>query len=52
MHVALRAPKDKVLVVDGENVVAAVHEVQEKVCRYEHIIIRMPMNNNLSLFSV
>jgi glucose-6-phosphate isomerase len=31
MHVALRAPKDKQLFVDGEDVVPAVHSVLSKV---------------------
>lgn len=31
LHVALRAKKDQVIVVDGVNVVEQVHEVLEKV---------------------
>lgn len=31
MHMALRAPRDKVLVVDGENVVPGVHVVLDRV---------------------
>ena len=31
MHVALRAPKEKQLFVDGEDVVPGVHAVLEKV---------------------
>lgn len=36
MHVALRAPKDKQLqfIVDGEDVVPAVHEVLDKVQKF------------------
>ena len=34
MHVALRAPKDKQFIVDGEDVVPAVHEVLEKVHKF------------------
>ena len=35
MHVALRAPKDKLqFIVDGEDVVPAVHEVLEKVQKF------------------
>lgn len=31
LHVALRSPKTKAFIVDGENVVPAVHEVLDKV---------------------
>jgi hypothetical protein len=31
MHLALRSPRDKEFVVDGENVVPAVHEVLDQV---------------------
>eukprot|EP00595_Chromulina_sp_UTEXLB2642_P002948 CAMPEP_0196764892 /NCGR_PEP_ID=MMETSP1095-20130614/7124_1 /TAXON_ID=96789 ORGANISM="Chromulina nebulosa, Strain UTEXLB2642" /NCGR_SAMPLE_ID=MMETSP1095 /ASSEMBLY_ACC=CAM_ASM_000446 /LENGTH=554 /DNA_ID=CAMNT_0042121689 /DNA_START=38 /DNA_END=1702 /DNA_ORIENTATION=+ len=31
LHVALRAPRDKVLLVDGVNVIPAVHEVLDKI---------------------
>lgn len=31
MHVALRAPREKVINVDGENVIPAVHAVLDRV---------------------
>jgi len=34
LHVALRAPKDESIVVDGEDVVPAVHEVLEKMAGF------------------
>jgi glucose-6-phosphate isomerase len=34
LHVALRAPKDAVIVVDGENVVPEVHEVLNKMAAF------------------
>lgn len=34
MHVALRSPKDKTIIVDGENVVVAVHEVLDKIADF------------------
>ena len=34
MHVALRAPRDATLSVDGENVVPAVHEVLDKMAAF------------------
>jgi len=34
LHVALRAPKDEKIVVDGEDVVPGVHEVLEKMARF------------------
>ncbi|HEY8997215.1 MAG TPA: glucose-6-phosphate isomerase [Edaphobacter sp.] len=34
LHTALRAPKDAVIEVDGENVVPAVHEVLEKMAGF------------------
>ena len=34
LHVALRAPKEKSIVVDGENVVLAVHEVLDRMAAF------------------
>jgi glucose-6-phosphate isomerase len=34
MHVALRAPRDAEILVDGENVVPGVHEVLDKMARF------------------
>ncbi len=34
LHIALRAPKGAVIVVDGENVVPGVHEVLEKMANF------------------
>jgi len=34
LHTALRAPKDKTILVDGENVVPAVHEVLERMSAF------------------
>src|SRR4051812_25922788 len=34
MHVALRAPRDAVMTVDGENVVPAVHEVLDRMADF------------------
>jgi glucose-6-phosphate isomerase len=34
LHVALRAPRDAVITVDGENVVPAVHEVLDKMSAF------------------
>ncbi|GIW03466.1 MAG: glucose-6-phosphate isomerase [Thermomicrobiales bacterium] len=34
LHVALRAPRDEVIVVDGENVVPAVHAVLDKMSNF------------------
>jgi glucose-6-phosphate isomerase len=34
LHVALRAPRDAVIVVDGENVVAQVHEVLDRMATF------------------
>ena len=36
LHVALRAPKGASIVVDGENVVPAVHEVLDKMAAFSH----------------
>jgi glucose-6-phosphate isomerase len=34
LHVALRAPRDETIMVDGENVVPAVHEVLDKMAAF------------------
>ncbi|QDU76334.1 Glucose-6-phosphate isomerase [Bremerella volcania] len=34
LHTALRAPKDKTIIVDGENVVPAVHEVLDRMSTF------------------
>jgi glucose-6-phosphate isomerase len=34
LHIALRAPKDEVINVDGENVVPAVHEILDKMSAF------------------
>ncbi len=34
LHVALRAPRDQTIVVDGENVVPAVHAVLDRMARF------------------
>ncbi|MDH4100626.1 MAG: glucose-6-phosphate isomerase, partial [Nitrospirota bacterium] len=34
LHIALRAPKDRSIVVDGENVVPGVHEVLERMADF------------------
>src|SRR5207244_3694605 len=34
LHVALRAPEDEVILVDGQNVVPAVHAVLERMSRF------------------
>ena len=36
LHTALRAPKGKSIIVDGENVVPAVHEVLERMAAFSH----------------
>src|SRR5208282_3240025 len=36
LHVALRAPKGAVIVVDGENVVPQVHAVLDKMANFSH----------------
>ncbi len=36
LHVALRAPKDQSIVVDGENVVPAVHAVLDKMANFSN----------------
>jgi glucose-6-phosphate isomerase len=36
LHVALRAPRDEVIVVDGENVVPAVHAVLDKMADFSN----------------
>ncbi len=36
LHVALRAPKDEVIVVDGENVVTEVHAVLDKMADFSN----------------
>ena len=36
LHVALRAPRDRVIVVDGENVVPEVHRVLEKMASFSN----------------
>ncbi|MFF3321697.1 glucose-6-phosphate isomerase [Streptomyces sp. NPDC002889] len=36
LHVALRAPRDAVIEVDGENVVPAVHAVLDKMTAFSH----------------
>ena len=36
MHIALRAPRDKVYNVDGENVVPAVHAVLDKIADFSN----------------
>ena len=38
LHVALRAPKDESIVVDGENVVPAVHSVLDKMSAFSNRI--------------
>ena len=38
LHIALRAPKGAVIVVDGENVVPGVHEVLEKMANFSERI--------------
>ncbi|GAC1429607.1 MAG: glucose-6-phosphate isomerase [Ktedonobacteraceae bacterium] len=38
LHVALRAPKDAVIMVDGENVVPAVHAVLDKMANFSNRI--------------
>jgi glucose-6-phosphate isomerase len=38
LHVALRAPKDEVIEVDGENVVPAVHEVLDRMAAFSERI--------------
>jgi glucose-6-phosphate isomerase len=38
LHVALRAPKDEVIEVDGENVVSAVHEVLDRMSAFSERI--------------
>jgi len=34
LHTALRAPKDEQLIVDGVDIVAQVHEVQDRMCQF------------------
>jgi Phosphoglucose isomerase len=49
MHVALRAPKDFApIVVDGENVVPAVHAVLDKVIEYGKLYV----HNEMFIFCV
>jgi len=36
LHVALRAPKDASIVVDGENVVPQVHKVLDKMAQFSN----------------
>src|SRR5207248_3670268 len=36
LHVALRAPKDESIIVDGENVVPAVHAVLDKMANFSN----------------
>ena len=36
LHVALRAPRDETIMVDGENVVPEVHEVLDKMADFSH----------------
>jgi hypothetical protein len=38
-HIALRAPRDKAFIVDGENVVPAVHSVLDRVRCYCYVLI-------------
>ena len=40
LHVALRAPKDETITVDGENVVPDVHKVLEKMANHRRPIKR------------
>ena len=44
MHVALRCPKDKSIIVDGENVVPAVHSVLDKVINFHLLFIVKNVN--------
>jgi len=38
LHVALRAPRGSTLIVDGQDVVAEVHEVLDRMTRFSHAV--------------
>ena len=40
MHVALRAPRDQSIVLDGENVVPRVHEVLDRMAAFTRRTVR------------